>query len=115
MDGRQSIPMSAEEQLDLLAFGQYSQKFSFNVGCGLPGRIYQSGVSSWEQNIQNAPHNHFERCGGAAQWNIKTVLGIPIPSPNVGRIVVVFYSRHDRFKNQGTVARICDGLTKVSV
>jgi hypothetical protein len=85
--------LSQDEQFNLLSFGDYSQKFSFNVGCGLPGRVYENGVPAWEQSVQNAPHQHFERCGGAIQWNVKTVVGIPVPSPNVGRIVVVVYSR----------------------
>lgn len=112
-DGRGSIGLADDDHFDLLAFGEYSKKFSFDVGCGLPGRVYQSGVSSWEQNVQNAPGNHFERCGGAVQWEIKTVLGVPVPSPNVGRVVVVFYSRHDRHKDQEMVSRISDDLAKV--
>mmetsp|Transcript_22114 Transcript_22114/g.30771 ORF Transcript_22114/g.30771 Transcript_22114/m.30771 type:complete len:810 (+) Transcript_22114:87-2516(+) len=112
-EGHGQHALTSDKQFDLLAFGEYSQKFSFDVGCGLPGRVYQTGVSSWEQNVQNAPGNHFERCGGAVQWGIKTVLGVPIPSPNVGRIVVVFYSRYDRPKDQALVTRMCDDLTKM--
>ena len=104
-----------DEQFNLLSFGDYSQKFSFNVGCGLPGRVYENGIPAWEQSVQNAPNQHFERCGGADQWGIKTVVGIPVPSPNVGRIVVVVYSRHDRNKDQDMVGRLYDELKKVSV
>ena len=106
--------LSQDEQFHLLSFGDYSQKFSFNVGCGLPGRVYENGVPAWEQSVHNAPHHHFERCGGAIQWGIKTVVGIPIPSPNVGRIVVVVYSKHDRNKDQELVGRLYDEFKKVS-
>lgn len=106
--------LSQDEQFNLLSFGDYSQKFSFNVGCGLPGRVYESGIPAWEQSVHNAPHEHFERCGGAIQWGIRTVVGIPIPSPNVGRIVVVLYSRHDRNKDQELVGRLYDEFKKVS-
>jgi hypothetical protein len=105
--------LTSEEQFDLISFGEYSQKFSFDVGCGLPGRVYSSGSPSWEQGIHNAPSAQFERCGGAQQWTIRTVLGVPIPSPNVGRMVVLFYSRHDRPRNQETVRRITEELTRV--
>jgi hypothetical protein len=105
---------SQDEQFNLLSFGDYSQKFSFNVGCGLPGRVYENGVPAWEQSVQNAPHQHFERCGGAIQWGIKTVVGIPVPSPNVGRIVVILYSTHDRNKDQELVGRLYDEFKKVS-
>ena len=51
--------------------------------------------------------------GGALQWGIKTVLGIPIPSPNVGRIVILLYSRHDRIRDPEMVRRITGELSKV--
>lgn len=109
----QSFPMSNDDRFDWLAFGEYSQKFSFDVGCGLPGRVYQHGVPSWEQNVENAPPQHFERCGGASQWGIKTVVAIPIPSPSVGRIVLVMYSRSDRAQDQEMVCRMAGELCKV--
>ena len=106
-------PLSSQDRFDLLSFGEYSSKFSFDVGCGLPGRVYSSGICSWEQGVANAPSNQFERCGGASQWGIKTVLGIPIPSPNVGRVVVLLYSRHDRKRDPEMVRRLTEELTKV--
>ena len=109
-----SETIDSDEQFNLLSFGDYSQKFSFNVGCGLPGRVYESGVPAWEQSVQNAPLTHFERNGGAQQWGIKTVVGIPIPSPNVGRIVVVLYSRYDRQKDPDMVGRLYEEFKKVS-
>lgn len=113
-DGKSGKPLSQEDQFNLYAFGDYSQKFSFDVGCGLPGRVYESGRPTWEQSVQNAPHHHFERCGGAHQWGIKTVLGIPIASPNVGRVVVILYSVNDREKDQDLVGRLSEEFTRVS-
>jgi hypothetical protein len=113
-DGKTRKPVAPEDQFNLYAFGDYSQKFSFDVGCGLPGRVYESGRPTWEQSVHNAPHHHFERCGGALQWNIKTVLGIPIASPNVGRIVVILYSLYDREKDQELVGRLSEEYTRVS-
>lgn len=113
-DGKTKSPISPEDQFNLYAFGDYSQKFSFDVGCGLPGRVYESGRPTWEQSVQNAPHHHFERCGGALQWGVKTVVGIPIASPNVGRVVVVLYSTHDRPKDQDLVVRLSEEFTRVS-
>lgn len=112
--GKTKKTLSKPSQFSLQAFGDYSQKFSFDVGCGLPGRVYESGRPTWEQSVQNAPHHHFERCGGALQWGIKTVLGIPIASPNVGRIVVTLYSLHDRAKDQDLVGRLSEEFTRVS-
>ena len=113
-DGKSTVDLTAEEQFNFFAFGDYSQKFSFDVGCGLPGRVYESGRPTWEQSVHNAPHTHFERCGGALQWGINTVVGIPIASPNVGRIVVVLYSSVDRVKDEDTVIRLSEEFTRVS-
>lgn len=112
-DGTSSVPLTGEEQFNLNAFGDYSQRFSFDVGCGLPGRVYKSGAPTWEQNVMNAPHQHFERFGGAEQWGIRTVVGIPIASPNVGRVVVTLYSRSDREKDQELVARLSEEFTRM--
>ena len=101
-----AIPLSPDDHFNLSAFGEYSESFSFDVGCGLPGRVYHMGVPTWEQSVHNAPLHHFERVGGAQQWGIRTVVGIPVPSPNVGRIVVVLYSRHDRSKDHDLVIRV---------
>ena len=107
------IPLTTDEKFDLMSFGEYSEKFSFEIGCGLPGRVYSSGVASWEQGIQNAPLQQFERSGGATQWGIQTVLGIPIPSPSAGRIVILFYSTEDRPRDLKLVNRITELITKV--
>jgi len=111
--GSAGQPISPERRFNLDAFGNYSEKFSFDVGCGLPGRVYQTGIPSWEQSVHNAPLNHFERRGGANQWGIRTVVGIPVPSPNVGRIVITLYSCFDRDKDQELVGRMCTEFTRL--
>eukprot|EP00804_Cyclotella_cryptica_P031324 CCRYP_011123-RA/>CCRYP_011123-RA protein AED:0.16 eAED:0.16 QI:0/-1/0/1/-1/1/1/0/317 len=98
-----AVPLSPEDQFNLSSFGDYSESFSFDVGCGLPGRVYHMGVRTWEQLVHNAPLNQFEKVGGAQQWGIRTVVGIPVPSPNVGRVVVVLYSRYDKVKDHDVI------------
>lgn len=105
--------LTPEQQFNLLAFGDYSQKFSFEVGCGLPGRVYETGRPTWEQSVHKAPNTQFERGGGATQWGIRTVLGIPIASPNVGRIVVAAYSMFDREKDEDLVSRLSEEFTRL--
>lgn len=110
---RRAVPLSSDDQFNLSAFGDYSESFSFDVGCGLPGRVYHMGVPTWEQSVHNAPLHHFERVGGSQQWGIRTVVGIPVPSPNVGRIVVVLYSRHDRPKDHDMVIRLTEEFSRL--
>ncbi|KAL7541735.1 hypothetical protein ACHAWF_007004, partial [Thalassiosira exigua] len=104
--GRAVAPLASDELYHLSLFGSYSEKFSFNPGCGLPGRVHASGVAAWEQYLANAPPEMFERRGGAAEFGIQTALGLPIDSPTAGRIVVVLYSRHDRPKDEDLVGRM---------
>lgn len=99
-------PLSGDEIFNFSLFGDYSEKFSFSSGCGLPGRVFKSGVAAWEQFLTNAPPEMFERRGGAIQFGVKTALGLPIESPNVGRVVVVMYSKHNREKDEGLVGRV---------
>jgi len=112
--GSVSQPIKPEKRFNLEAFGNYSEKFSFDVGGGLPGRVYQSGIPSWEQSVHNAPAHHFERAGGAKQCGVRTVIGVPVPSPNVGRIVIAVYSCYDRQKDQEMVSRMVTEFTRVS-
>ncbi|KAL3826280.1 hypothetical protein ACHAXA_004598 [Cyclostephanos tholiformis] len=103
---RTIVPLTDDEAFKFSLFGDYSEMFSFSSGCGLPGRVFQSGVATWEQYLANAPPEMFERRGGAIQFGIRTALGLPIESPNAGRIVLVMYSRHNRDKDEGLVLRM---------
>jgi len=105
-NSKRVVPLTGDEVYNLSLFGNYSEKFSFLPGCGLPGRVYESGVPAWEQFVANAPAHLFERRGGAVQFGIKTALGMPVASPTVGRVVVVLYSRHNRIKDDGLVAQM---------
>jgi hypothetical protein len=73
-------------------YGEYSVKFSFAPGVGLPGRVYATGVPSWECQIDKADPRLFERAGGAKVYGIKTALGIPLTTSVIGRMVVSMYS-----------------------
>ncbi len=103
-------PLSQEDKTNFSMFGTYSEKFSFDTGCGLPGRVFQSGVPAWEQFISEAHPSLFERRGGAVQFGVKSAVGIPIESPNVGRVVLVMYSKYDRMQNSSLLGRLMDDL-----
>jgi len=103
-------PLTEEDKTNFSMFGTYSEKFSFNTGCGLPGRVFQSGVPAWEQFLSEAQPSLFERRGGAVQFGIKSAVGIPIESPNVGRVVLVLYSKHDRMQNANLLGRLMNDL-----
>ena len=101
-----SVPMSSEEIESLSLFGHYSEKFSFSNGCGLPGRVFQSGQPEWGQHLSTCSTSSFERRGGAIQFGIQTSVAIPIRCSNVGRIVLSLYSRSCREKDDELINKI---------
>ena len=101
-----SIPMSSDEIESLSLFGHYSEKFSFSNGCGLPGRVFNTGQPEWNPYLLNSPPSSFERRGGAQQFGIHTSAALPIRCSNVGRIVVAFYSRTSRERDDELIDRI---------
>ncbi|KAL7519546.1 hypothetical protein ACHAWX_004303 [Stephanocyclus meneghinianus] len=100
------VPMTSDEIESLSLFGHYSEKFSFSNGCGMPGRVFRSGQPEWDQNVSNASPASFERRGGAIQFGIQTAAAIPLRSSNVGRIVLAFYSRRDRERDDSIVEKV---------
>jgi hypothetical protein len=100
------VPMTSEEIESLSLFGHYSEKFSFSNGCGMPGRVFQSGQPEWDQYVSNASPALFERRGGAIQFGIQTAVAMPLRSSNVGRIVLVLYSRRDRERDDSMVEKV---------
>jgi hypothetical protein len=82
-------------QYKLHEYGEYSVRFSFASGVGLPGRVYESCLPSWERNIDQADPSVFKRAGAAKIYGVKTGLGIPLFTNVVGRMVVSMYSTRD--------------------
>lgn len=113
-DSKKVRDLTTEERFNFAAFGDYSEKFSFDVGCGLPGRVYDTGNLVRLDRVSQASVSSFERCGGALQWGIQTVVGIPVASPNVGRIVVTLYSSLERTFEESILTRLSEELCRVS-
>lgn len=95
-------------------FGAYSDNFSFEPGNGLPGRVYTSGQIAWDTGIDEADPTLFLRAPGAKIYGVKTVVGIPLSTPLVGRIVVGMYSRHNIPENLAMAEECAAELMKYS-
>ena len=76
-------------------YGEYSTKFSFAPGAGLPGRVYATGKPHWETRIDEADPQFFRRAGGAKVYGVKTGLALPLATNQIGRMVVAMYSTSD--------------------
>jgi hypothetical protein len=99
--------------MQLYEYGEYSTKFSFAPGVGLPGRVYQTGHPSWERHIDEADPKIFERAGGAKVYGIKTGVGIPIDlNTTIGRMVVAMYSKNDIEMNEQILIQLSNDLLR---
>jgi hypothetical protein len=87
-------------------YGEYSVKFSFAPGVGLPGRVYATGVPSWECQIDKADPRLFERAGGAKVYGIKTALGISLTTSAIGRMVVSMYSTRNIQEDPAMIQKV---------
>lgn len=95
-------------------YGEYSTKFSFVIGRGLPGRVYYTDKPSWERHLHEQDPTIFERAGGAKIYGVKTGFGVPVVSNAIGRIVVVFYSVNDLPDDAQVIERVVAGLSRYS-
>ncbi|CAB9514628.1 phosphotransferase system component [Seminavis robusta] len=94
-------------------FGEYSKKFSFAPGVGLPGRVFESGQPSWSTRVHQADPKFFERAGGARIYGVKTVLGIPLTS-SIGKLVVAMYTMADIQRNEAVIEKCVQAFSKYS-
>jgi len=95
-------------------YGEYSTRFSFAFGVGLPGRVFATGKHSWERHVDDQDPTLFKRCGGAKVYGIKTGFGIAMSTSVIGRIVVAMYSQRDLEEDERVVQVIQDELDKFS-
>jgi hypothetical protein len=91
-------------------YGEYSVKFSFASGVGLPGRVYATGEPSWECQIDEADPTLFVRAGGAKVYGIKTGLAIPVTTAVIGRMVVSMYSTRNMHADPTMIQKVTADL-----
>lgn len=99
----------------LQEFGVYSSYFAFEPGNGLPGRVFASGMTLWECDLQNRDPNDFYRVEGAELYGVKTALAIPINTATMGRVVVLLYCSENVPEDTTLAQTIAAELTKYSL
>lgn len=94
-------------------YGEYSTKFSFASGAGLPGRVHASGGFRWERGCHVADPKFFERAGGAKIYGVKTGFGLPLSTKVIGRIILCFYSVEDVPEDSLLANKCCADLSRL--
>ena len=94
-------------------YGEYSTKFSFASGVGLPGRVFATAGVRWERGCHEADPKYFERAGGAKIYGVKTGFGFPLTTKVIGRIVLCFYSVDDVPEDPELASKCCAELSRL--
>lgn len=74
----------------LNTFRQQSESFTFSMGAGIPGRIWQSKTPEWCRDVSQAGQIYF-RAQIALEAGLKAALGIPLIASDEVIAVLVFY------------------------
>eukprot|EP00980_Cylindrotheca_fusiformis_P014875 scaffold4061_cov108-Cylindrotheca_fusiformis.AAC.3 len=91
---------------DFAKFGEFSKSFTFQPNHGLPGKVYASGTPVWEVQLSNP-----ERYNMTQPLGIQTAAAIPISTPGVGRLVVIFYSKSRLTEDHSFMNRCASDLS----
>lgn len=89
---RTDLDVVATNQLN--QFGEYSSKFLFQPGGGLPGLAHRTGEPQWATNLDHASPDYFERATGTRVYGIKTALAVPIQSKSSTCVIVMYSLAH---------------------
>lgn len=83
---------------ELEKFINYSRGFIFAPGEGMPGRIWLSKKSEWENDVSKVPVSTFLRAKFAEECNIKAAFGFPVwdDQDNVIAVILFFMQKASR-------------------
>ena len=85
---------------NLAEFRRETEKITFAPNQGLPGRIWLSGQPEWIEDISQCEEATFLRTEIAAKVGLKAAFAIPVVAENKVLVVLVFFNRDVRTKNQ---------------
>jgi PAS domain S-box-containing protein len=86
---------------DIEHFRAASAKLRFEMGVGLPGRVWKSKKAAWIEDVTSDPN--FPRTAAAKSAGLKTAVGLPILSGDEVIAVIEFFLRESRKANEGLV------------
>lgn len=79
-----------------------SKNYTFPIGVGLPGRVWQTKRPEWLKDITNS-HTSFLRSEIAAETGIKAGLGVPIIAGNSVLAVLTFFMSDVREEDERVI------------
>jgi PAS domain S-box-containing protein len=85
----------------LRRFVTASAELRFEMGVGLPGRVWKSKRPAWIEDVTNDPN--FPRTAAAKSVGLKTAVGLPILSGDEVIAIIEFFLRDWRSENERLV------------
>jgi signal transduction histidine kinase len=87
-------------------FRRFSEKFVFEAGIGLPGRVWLSKQPEWQRDVSVMSDKTYLRAHIALESGLKAALGIPIIADNNVLAVLVFYMFEAKDQDQRLIELI---------
>src|SRR3989304_10026975 len=84
-------------------FRRLSEKFTFQHGIGLPGRIWLSKLPEWIPDVSLSPNTIYPRVQMAREAGLRASLGVPIISKEQILAVLLFFMLESREKDKQLV------------
>ncbi len=84
-------------------FRRLSEKFTFQHGIGLPGRIWLSKLPEWIPDVSLSPNTIYPRVKMAMEAGLKASLGVPIIVKEQILAVLLFFMLESREKDKQLV------------
>ena len=84
-------------------FRRLSEKFTFQHGIGLPGRIWLSKLPEWIPDVSLSPNTIYPRVQMAREAGLKASLGVPIIAKEQILAVLLFFMLESREKDKQLV------------
>ncbi len=103
-DGEMLISHSAHyiASPHLASFRKESEKFTFALGAGLPGRVWLMRTPEWIENVSLEPAIYY-RAYEAQKVGLKAALGVPILAHGKVVAVLIFYREQAQPPNESLI------------
>ena len=104
-DGRDGINSPVLEK-----FRRRSEKLTFPLGAGLPGRVWESLRAEWQEDVSVEPEINFQRSDIVMECGLRAGMGIPLIVNEQVLAVLVFF----KFESSKEDIRLIESISAVA-
>ena len=104
--------INPELHKSLTQFHSRSLDWTFALGEGLPGRIWQTQTAEWIESLDAIDPSCYQRLGLAQASGLEAILGLPLSLNGAVVAILIFYNRNQTPKNPSLLAMM-ESLTQL--